>query len=473
MEASQLLESEAGEAGSAAENRDESTKSLAGTAEEPSSRALLLELKREKIRKKRDFTNARRSLIVAMREGESYYSVRENADLLDRTQQRLMELLTSMEDLCISTQDMNGLERIVTEMEETENEGSKAVSQLQDYLLRQPRVERQENASEPYHEMYSTGRKFSYNLRGDQNPPLTAPPMDPLVRHTEYSRMDPRDMEYPRMNTFASNTVYPRMDPLTRDRDYPRMDPFAGVTGFAPGLARHQEVHGTGMPLLSQALSSTSNTADNATVMATTGQFEMAGDGRHLNRTTPSRPASADSARASRNDVGVQPEITTDSSEVEHVTTATSDTAINPWTSMGMGPPPASACGRQSQSMITAASVKTMPLFADMPRPTPSLSTVWSSSRPNPRHQTPGPGHYQGVVPPPIPPQVPMASATQTLGQDLWRQLKRVSIPVFKGDKRNYESWKAAFLACIDQAPLTPEYKLASRILVWRGIKGC
>ena len=46
------------------------------------------------------------------------------------------------------------------------------------------------------------------------------------------------------------------------------------------------------------------------------------------------------------------------------------------------------------------------------------------------------------------------------LGKDMWKQLTRVSIPVFKGDKRSYESWKAAFIACIDQAPATPEYKL-------------
>ena len=47
-----------------------------------------------------------------------------------------------------------------------------------------------------------------------------------------------------------------------------------------------------------------------------------------------------------------------------------------------------------------------------------------------------------------------------SLGQDLLRHLKRVEIPVFHGDKRTYQSWKAAFLACIDNAPATPEYKL-------------
>ena len=38
--------------------------------------------------------------------------------------------------------------------------------------------------------------------------------------------------------------------------------------------------------------------------------------------------------------------------------------------------------------------------------------------------------------------------------------MKCVQIPVFSGDKRSYHSWKAAFLACIDSAPATGEYKL-------------
>jgi hypothetical protein len=46
------------------------------------------------------------------------------------------------------------------------------------------------------------------------------------------------------------------------------------------------------------------------------------------------------------------------------------------------------------------------------------------------------------------------------IANDMWKQLKRVSIPVFSGDYRTYESWKSAFKTCIDQAPVTAEYKL-------------
>ena len=50
--------------------------------------------------------------------------------------------------------------------------------------------------------------------------------------------------------------------------------------------------------------------------------------------------------------------------------------------------------------------------------------------------------------------------ATPNIGHDMWTQLKPVPIPTFTGDKRSYPSWKAAFMACVDRAPVTPEYKM-------------
>ena len=46
------------------------------------------------------------------------------------------------------------------------------------------------------------------------------------------------------------------------------------------------------------------------------------------------------------------------------------------------------------------------------------------------------------------------------IGKNLWKQLKRVSIPTFDGNKKNYNNWKAVFMACIDKAPATAKYKL-------------
>ena len=50
--------------------------------------------------------------------------------------------------------------------------------------------------------------------------------------------------------------------------------------------------------------------------------------------------------------------------------------------------------------------------------------------------------------------------STPSHGNGMWNQLKRVSIPVFNGDKRLHEGWKTAFMACVDKAPATPQYKL-------------
>ena len=56
-----------------------------------------------------------------------------------------------------------------------------------------------------------------------------------------------------------------------------------------------------------------------------------------------------------------------------------------------------------------------------------------------------------------VKPQITGNPTTLTLGQDMWKQLRRVSIPVFSGDKRQYEWWKTAFMACVDKATATPE----------------
>lgn len=44
--------------------------------------------------------------------------------------------------------------------------------------------------------------------------------------------------------------------------------------------------------------------------------------------------------------------------------------------------------------------------------------------------------------------------------ENLWKNLKKISLPIFSGDKRQYENWAAAFSACIDKAPIAEEHKL-------------
>jgi enterochelin esterase-like enzyme len=55
------------------------------------------------------------------------------------------------------------------------------------------------------------------------------------------------------------------------------------------------------------------------------------------------------------------------------------------------------------------------------------------------------------------------------LGTDMWKQLNRVSIPTFSGDKRLYGNWRAAFYTCVDAAPATAEYKLLQLRYYLRG----
>lgn len=54
----------------------------------------------------------------------------------------------------------------------------------------------------------------------------------------------------------------------------------------------------------------------------------------------------------------------------------------------------------------------------------------------------------------------PLDSANDQLGIVSSAVLKGVSIPKFAGNKKPYETWKAAFYLYVDQARATPEYKL-------------
>lgn len=51
-------------------------------------------------------------------------------------------------------------------------------------------------------------------------------------------------------------------------------------------------------------------------------------------------------------------------------------------------------------------------------------------------------------------------STVDQISADSSALLKRVSVPKFFGQKKNYESWKAAFYSCVDRTGATPEYKL-------------
>ena len=52
------------------------------------------------------------------------------------------------------------------------------------------------------------------------------------------------------------------------------------------------------------------------------------------------------------------------------------------------------------------------------------------------------------------------APESREIGRDMWKQLSRVNIPTFSGDKKTYAGWRAAFYTCVDAAPATAEYKL-------------
>ena len=48
----------------------------------------------------------------------------------------------------------------------------------------------------------------------------------------------------------------------------------------------------------------------------------------------------------------------------------------------------------------------------------------------------------------------------KTHGDESMKQLERIRIPVFAGNKMNFQRWHAAFTCCVDLTPLTPQFKM-------------
>ena len=40
------------------------------------------------------------------------------------------------------------------------------------------------------------------------------------------------------------------------------------------------------------------------------------------------------------------------------------------------------------------------------------------------------------------------------------KQLERIRIPVFAGNKMKFQRWHAVFTCCVDLTPLTPQFKM-------------
>ena len=57
-------------------------------------------------------------------------------------------------------------------------------------------------------------------------------------------------------------------------------------------------------------------------------------------------------------------------------------------------------------------------------------------------------------------------SERSDLKSDTHRQLERIRIPVFNGDKLKFQQWFAAFSSCVDQTSMDPHFKMLR-------LKGC
>lgn len=57
-------------------------------------------------------------------------------------------------------------------------------------------------------------------------------------------------------------------------------------------------------------------------------------------------------------------------------------------------------------------------------------------------------------------PPAPLVPTVGAAPPDVYKHLKKVKIPEYNGDKSTYATWKAAFSVCVDEQPLSPQLKL-------------
>lgn len=71
-----------------------------------------------------------------------------------------------------------------------------------------------------------------------------------------------------------------------------------------------------------------------------------------------------------------------------------------------------------------------------------------------------------------IKPQLPVSDTSGKFGDSVTTaittqgQLERIRIPIFSGNKMDFQKWNAAFTSCVDETTLSPQFKCS----VWRRV---
>ncbi|XP_065174407.1 uncharacterized protein LOC135804458 [Sycon ciliatum] len=432
-----------------------------------------------KTQAKGDFTKVRRRVLVTMTDGEcSTEEVVAGFTELEEAYERATAVMADLMGCYAVQGDIAGKTKVLSEIETMESQLSAAGDALASFLSQSTNTgysfashsQQQHFDSEPVSEFSRTTASTASRLG--------APARTRSRSGISYSSPHSQARDYlSSIDTVVDHerpTIDQAYDHRDRSSEGVRMNLMSHVDREAEDQSAESAsatVRRTSASVTATSASSTVNSVSSAsppsssnltasqdgTTTSTTrpvqqlGASSQTGTRAQAPGTPPNRPAPPAAPQPARSTSGSASSSAT-ASQSAAVTASASGTVSVRTASRGNAYPNPAAPVFQSQNSQSVAG-----LNAGRRPPVPSQANPVSYS---------GHGGY-GYQPVGLQPQdcqvlqgQPPAVGASANAAGPWMQLQKISIPVFDGDKRRFEGWHAAFMACIDAAPMTPETKM-------------
>ncbi|XP_065198351.1 uncharacterized protein LOC135829896 [Sycon ciliatum] len=384
--------------------------------------SLIMKLKSDKIQLKRNLTNTRRGLTIGMRDNEvDAVGAGHLYDELRCCEQAVTAVLSELKRKYEFVNDKRNVIRTLEEMEEVDRDVQTAIDRYDEF------VELWTARAKQYGQAQAAQSQFE---RGESFPLLGVDEFGLRQGSRSTSRVGLRQMQ---SELSALTMETDRRTGLLLERSPSRRTPRGFSTDDSKDTAAEET--DTSPKPGEQGADQTENSLPPA----------------HTTESVTSLPSSSHS---------VQSSITSCTTTAQHVP-VTSSSVTRPIPSSGQAVPVKDHVSLVKSSTSQPSSLAS--IHARLAGPSSghvgkSVLSVGSF----PGH----PGASLNFQAPAFQPAAqPVSSRAPVYGtglpsSDVFGRLKKVAVPTFSGDVRMYETWKAAFMACIDAAPVSPQLKL-------------
>ena len=424
------------------------------------SRAVLTQLKQDRTNLKRNFTNARRALCVAIRNG----AADDAQNLFHETssvERKLFGVLLSLQEEYGSSGSQADLTKVMDELEELGKKMETSQVEFDQFI-------------EAAHQGAMYGHQLQLEYWGHQGAPYSLRSRSRALQlQTEAEEHLWDQQGQPELAT-ATGVVTPEHSQVTSATNTHMVS--TAINSGVEQVSNHGQASVVSLPPASVGAGSM---ATSSTIMSVNGS-KLAGS----SSTTTSVPVYSSAYPISTSGVSTSLSVSAMHRSGANPTALSSATrpAMSSFVASSAAPtlsnpgsvPSTSGrqmMGRQSMQQATRR-LQQQSMIAPPPA---NAAASYHYSQPG---QQPSqlPGHrYPGLLNNWTPHQPRLAAAQGYSGNmppmqpnamsylpenELWGHLEKFKLPKFDGNKRDYSSWKAAFEACVEKAKVTPELKL-------------